>query len=380
MELKLHIVCHEVPFPPVHGGLTDLYYKIKALHKAGVYITLHCFQKRLPEAEHLETLCEKVFYYPRKTLALSFRLPYIVSSRSSSALVRNLNAGNAPVLSEGIHCTYPLFIGKIAPQRTFVRLHNVEFRYYENLARLEQNFLKRKFFSREAGLLKGYETELVKAGAEYLAVSTADEQIYKRELQCEKIRFLPVFTGNNEVTALPGTGDICLYHGNLAVNENEHGALWLAHEIFSQLPYQLVIAGRQPSAKLKARLSDCKNVKLIADPSEEAMEQLIKSAQVQVLPSFNNTGVKLKVIQALFKGRHCIVNHEGANVAQLCTVATTSGTFQKEVSKLMERAFTMDDIRNRRETLSGIFNDDRNAQKLIAWLFPHYPTPDLLRS
>ena len=41
---------------------------------------------------------------------------------------------------------------------------------------------------------------------------------------------------------------------------------------------------------------------------ENTLQQLIQDAHIHVLPSFQQTGLKLKLLNALFKGRHCIVN------------------------------------------------------------------------
>ena len=43
-EQELHIVSFDVPFPPNYGGAVDVFYKIRALHKLGVKIHLHCFE------------------------------------------------------------------------------------------------------------------------------------------------------------------------------------------------------------------------------------------------------------------------------------------------------------------------------------------------
>ena len=49
---QLHIISFDVPFPADYGGVIDVFFKIKALHKADVKIILHCFEYgRLPQVE-----------------------------------------------------------------------------------------------------------------------------------------------------------------------------------------------------------------------------------------------------------------------------------------------------------------------------------------
>ena len=93
----LHIISFDIPYPPNYGGVIDVFYKIKELHKKGIGIILHCYEYAGRDRnEKLEEYCEKVYYYPRLLglqSALSFK-PYIVSSRRSDDLVNNLLKGS----------------------------------------------------------------------------------------------------------------------------------------------------------------------------------------------------------------------------------------------------------------------------------------------
>ena len=67
LSYNLNIVSFDVPFPANYGGVIDVYYKLLWLHKAGVKIHLHCFTYGRKPSKELEALCEKVYYYERKT-------------------------------------------------------------------------------------------------------------------------------------------------------------------------------------------------------------------------------------------------------------------------------------------------------------------------
>ena len=58
---KLHIVSFDVPFPPNYGGVIDVFYKIKALHKLGVKIILHTFDYGRGKPTELNNYCEEIF-------------------------------------------------------------------------------------------------------------------------------------------------------------------------------------------------------------------------------------------------------------------------------------------------------------------------------
>ena len=89
----LHIVAFDIPYPPNYGGVIDVWYKLKALHANGINIILHCYEYPGRErSEKLANYCKQVFYYPRLVginSAISLK-PYIVSSRRSNELIKNL--------------------------------------------------------------------------------------------------------------------------------------------------------------------------------------------------------------------------------------------------------------------------------------------------
>jgi hypothetical protein len=107
-EKHLHIITHDVPYPADFGGVVDLFYKIRTMARLGVKIYLHCFHHQRPPQDALLEYCAEVNYYPRqkKPQQLSWRLPFIVNSRKSAALVKRLKQDDYPILMEGIHCTH----------------------------------------------------------------------------------------------------------------------------------------------------------------------------------------------------------------------------------------------------------------------------------
>jgi len=364
----LHIVCLDVPYPPDYGGVVDLYCKIKSLHRAGVEISLHCFEYGRGKQPELEKYCKEVFYYPRNK-KINFRLPYIVSSRNNRQLISNLQRDDDPVLLEGIHCTYPLFTGKLNSERVWIRLHNIEYRYYSFLAKHAHNLLRKTYYTVESYLLKKYESDLAPHNR-YLAVSLGDIELY-RKLHPRKIEFLPVFLPNNEVRSQEGKGDFILYHGNLSVEENERAAIWLLESGAHQTGMPLIIAGKNPSKKL---LQICKknSVTCLQNISPEKMEELMCSAHIHLVPSFNATGIKLKLLNALFLGRFVITNTAavaGSGVESLCSVADSPEELIRQIRYFSQMDFNQNDIERRKEIMESLFNAEKNTRHLVRLLF-----------
>lgn len=333
---------------------------------------MHCFEYGRGQQPELNQYCEEVIYYKRKKLfSLSqFRLPYIVSSRENPALIENLLKDNHPVLLEGIHCSYYLFNGQLKNRKVLVRLHNVEFQYYLELSKSSANFYKKIYYRLESRLLKKYEKEIA-AKASLVAVNEKDKQIYQRILKAKDVEFLPVFLPSDEVKSITGKGTFCLYHGNLEVAENERAALWLLQHIFVESNLRFVIAGKNPSVTLAKRISGFENVQLFANPSAEEMGELIKTAHIHLLPSFNSTGIKIKLLHALFYGRFIITNAaslEGTGLESVCHVAENSRDYLQIIEKLIELPFSEEEIGKRKDVLKKMYNNKNNARQLTRWL------------
>jgi glycosyltransferase involved in cell wall biosynthesis len=373
-EKYLHIVTHTVPWPANYGGVIDIFYKIKTLHEMGVKIYLHCFTyDNRTEQNELNKYCKKVFYYKRKKdiTRFSFRLPFIVNSRKCDELLANLQKDNHPILLEGIHSTYYLYAGKLNNRKVVVRLYNAEFEYYHHLSLYEKEPLKKFYFKHESKLLKKYEEKLSKTAC-IVALSEQDVNIYKDLFEARAISYLPAFLPYTLAICKEGNGCFCLYHGNLSVNENEKAVEWLLQNVFNDLDVCFIVAGKDPSEKLKYLIQQNKHVCLVSNPSDKEMQDLIAKAQINILPSFNNTGVKLKLLNALFNGRHCIVNAagvDGSGLEKVCHIAEDKDEFRMQVNQLYYQPFTDEAIQKRQGLLQHLYNNETNAQRLISLLY-----------
>ncbi|MEO9098783.1 MAG: glycosyltransferase [Ginsengibacter sp.] len=338
----------------------------------GIKIHLHCFEYGRGQQPELNQYCEEVFYYKRKTFfqTTELRLPYIVSSRINSLLIENLLKDNYPVLLEGIHCTYYLYNGQLRNRKVLVRLHNVEYEYYDQLANSAKNIYKKTYYKLESRLLKKYEKSIA-AKAKLLAVNEKDKHTYQEIFLAKDIEFLPVFLPFKVVKSKQGNGHFCLYHGNLSVSENERAVLWLLKNVSSQSEMKFIIAGKNPAAFLKNKILENKNVELKENPSQEEMEDLINNAHVHLLPSFNSTGIKIKLLNALFNGRFVITNAAsvaGTGLASLCEIAEDGKENLKKINELFEISFSETEIIKRKEILCKMYDNEKNAQQLMKWL------------
>lgn len=367
---QLHIVSFDVPYPPSYGGVIDVFYKVKALQELGVDVHLHCFKYGRSESEVLNSICASVHYYERqqKHNLLFSRDPYIIASRRSEELLQRISADAVPVLFEGLHCCAYLSSPQLKSKKKLVRTHNIEHDYYRSLAGVESRILKRLYFRREARKLEKFEKNLSLAD-QVLAISPADAVSLAQRYG--NVQHVMAFHPYEDVSCLPGKGNFAFYHGNLEVGENNQAALFLVNEVFSGLEYPLVIAGNNPSEELQKTVKGKKNISLKANISTEEINRLIAEAQVNVLPTFQATGIKLKLLAALFRGRFCLVNTPmiaNTGLESFCILAETAPAMKARLHEIFQRDFDENEIQCRREVLLDKFSNRKNAEKILSLL------------
>jgi hypothetical protein len=365
-DKHIHIVAFNVPYPANYGGVIDVYYKIKALHSIGIKVHLHCYKYGRDEAPELKKICHKVTYYKRHIYKdpLFTRLPYIVATRNTAELLENLKKDKHPILFEGMHCCYYLDHPDLEDRFKVVRMHNLEHVYYKNLAKVERNVFKRYFFEKEAERLKKFEKVLRHANA-VAAISPDDTQILS--LRYDNVFYLPAFHANAGVKSPLGKGKFALYHGNLGVGENNEAALFLVKEVFSKLEYPLVIAGMNPSRELQRAVEEHPNMSLETKLDTAGITRLITQAHINVLPTFQSTGMKLKLLNVLYQGRHVVVNTKmvhNTGVEALCHIADTPARIQAQIKRLAQVPFSKTMWRERAEKLEDMFSNEKAARLL----------------
>ena len=368
-EVHLHIISFDIPYPPNYGGVIDVFYKLRALHSAGVKIHLHCFEYHRKPAPELNNFCYEVHYYPRRTgffSALSLK-PYIVYSRRSEELLKNLCKDNHPILFEGLHSCYYLSNRFLKERIKIYRESNIEHQYYYHLFKAEKNLFKKFFFFFSGLKLRAFQNQLGHADL-MLTVSREDNAYLSSSFKNVKVEYLPSFHRDDEIHSITGKGDYILYHGNLSVVENSKAAEFLISQVFGGSGLKLVIAGLNPPDNLLRIARKHDNVTLIPNPSEDKMIELIRLAHINVMVTFQPTGLKLKILIALFNGRFCLVNQEmviGTELSTICEIADKPSSLREKAVELMNRSFTENMILERKQVLLKWHSNKENCKTLL---------------
>ena len=114
------------------------------------------------------------------------------------------------------------------------------------------------------------------------------------------------------------------------------------------------------------------NIEIKTGLDTESIHRLIREAQINVLPTFQATGIKLKLLAALYMGRHCLVNSymvENTGLESLCRVEDTPKRMISAVQSMFTDEFNGSHTKKREDILNGRFCNAVNAQKLYSLIY-----------
>lgn len=353
-QKAVNIISFDIPYPADYGGVIDVFHQVECLSKAGVKVVLHCFQYRDRQQDgKLEELCEEVYYYKRHTSIwrqMSY-LPYSVWSRENDTLIANLLKNDYPIIFEGLVSCFYLTDKRLAQRKKIYREVNIEHQYYWHLAKASRKWVEKIYFFVEGCKLYFYQKN-VKHAQSVWSVASDDAAYMRRHFPALSVTLLPCLHAHEELTILPGQSDYILYHGNLALAENEAAALFLIKEVFPQLPYRCVVAGRRPYPVLYEAAENVSNVEIVANPSHEEMDDLVRNAHIHLLYTSQPTGLKLKLLNVLYQGRHIVANSHmlaGTDLQHtgVCYVAETADALIQKCRNLKSIELTEENIQER---------------------------------
>jgi len=368
---RIHIVAFDVPMPPDYGGVIDIYYRCRALKNAGYHIILHCFEYGRGRTHDFTEIAHEIHYYERNSFIVSWfsRIPFIVKTRTNSTLLNRLITDDSPILVEGQHCTFFLDHPQLRSRKKLVRLHNIEWHYYAELAKRSTSVFKKTFFSSESRKLKQHEGQLKHATV--LACISHSDTAYYQALFSEVV-YLPVGLNLFPKQVQPlEHAPFLLFHGNLSIAENQEAVNWILDVLSNQpLDVALVIAGKSPERSLIERCASTKHVELIADPNEVVMQQLMQKASAHLLIGFQHSGIKLKLLNALLTGKTCIVTPAmvaGSGLDQFCEVVETP---LELITKIQELApISIEKSEEHLYELRRMFSEERLVEIVEQYLF-----------
>jgi glycosyltransferase involved in cell wall biosynthesis len=340
------------------------------LSELGVDIYLHMFEYGRGEQKELAKYCKEVHYYKRNPFVKSFLStdPFIVKSRSNDRLITNLNKDPFPILFEGLHTTYPVFENLLKGQPVFVRAHNIEHRFYKGLSESESNLFKKRFFKQEAKKLKRYQQVLKKVNGVFTI--SPFEQAYFFQKFGDHCQYVPAFHEVFKKQHLKNKGTYILYHGNMMVPENVKAALFLI-KVYKGSKFTFKIASSHVHKTLVKEIGLHPNISFTHIREQSDLSKLFEEAHINVLPTFQKTGIKLKLLNTLYQSKFVIANDfmiDDTGLETLCERANTKAEFLNKTEMLFNTDFSNDIVNERLQILQQ-FDPIQGGQKIIDTIF-----------
>ena len=367
---RLHIISFDNPFPPNYGGIVEVFYKIKALHTIGIEIYLHSFVDSIPlEYDALKRITHQVFFYrkSKNPLLLFSKMPFSVRTRDSKKLIENISSIDAPILFEGHKTTYWVYKNSLRNFDSYIRLHNIENLYFDGLASSENNWFKKLLYSVEARKYETYNSVLTNFNKVF-ALSKFENNVINK--QFKNSVYIPVFHGNENVVQLEGFGKYALYHGDLRASDNRKSVEFLI-DIFKEIKdFNLIIASSSGEQFVRSKIKNNSNISFVKIQNFAHLKELFSDAHINFAVSFQKSGTKLKLLNALFNSRFSIINEniiDDEKITSLCEIATSKEEFISKIKELKTKEFN--GYNQRKEILETYMSDVENARKLAKIIF-----------
>ena len=106
------------------------------------------------------------------------------------------------------------------------------------------------------------------------------------------------------------------------------------------------------------------------------MDALIRNSRVNLLLTFQQTGIKLKLLHALESGQHILINSlmdDAGIFTNLCHVEDEPQAIAHKIDELMEIPFTENDKQVRDLKFEEYYGNQRNARRILALIDSDQP-------
>ena len=136
--------------------------------------------------------------------------------------------------------------------------------------------------------------------------------------------------------------------------------------VFAKVPgYPLIIASGDGEDFARRAIGGNANIRYVKIDSQAHLDELLANAHLNVMLSFQESGTKLKLVNALYRSRFCVINAnmvDDPSLRSLCTMAETEQEFITAVNMLKTTFY--EDHERRQMLLSHLLNDAENATKI----------------
>jgi hypothetical protein len=158
--LKILYVCHDFPFPPMNGGLVDMWNRIRAFHRFGAQVDVIATVKEFPNTEDLRTVQNQVRnlrIIKRKSFlsALLRWKPLLVAVREELGFLQ-IDEEYDLLVMQTEFVTEILKNRTATWQKSIIRVENDEYSFQIKAARAQRSLVRKLIYFWEAIRIKSH--------------------------------------------------------------------------------------------------------------------------------------------------------------------------------------------------------------------------------
>jgi len=346
--MRILFLTTQLPYPPVSGGVIKTWRLVSHLARKEEHDFQLIFPLKNDDKKHLPAFRQKlpkaeVFAVPlsRGRSAVNLLKSYLAAPTLN--VYRNADVRLADKAREwGRHADL-IFVdhyemGQYLPRekrcKVILHQHNAEYVMWERLADFELNPIKRMLIKLEASRIK--KTELKYAEKSDLVLAAPNDIAALIGIGVDSDKCETTFhLGEDFMLDLPalsfeGSEKALLFVGTLTWEANVDGLLWFLDAVWPLVlkkhpRLRFYIVGKNPDPRLKKATDGVKNIELTG--FVEDLEPYHNLARVFVIPLRFGSGIKVKLLNALYRGLPVVtteIGTEGIEVANETDLYSTS--------------------------------------------------------
>lgn len=327
---KLLFLTPTLPYPPVSGGVIKSN-KVLSFLSERYSVSLACFLKNedpnyvVEMQQHIQL---QHFYTEHLDIPRSAK-NLILSNLKGIPL--NLFRNDSHTFSEKIKswiadfdvvfCDHYVMFQYIPQQfkgKVVLHEHNCEYLIWKRYADIESKFLKRLALLNQSWRINKYEQSICKRADSILAAPNDINELV--HIGADRNKFFETYhLGDDSLLELPDLNmdtseKTLLYVGTLSWEANIDGLLWFYREVWGILTQhypdiKLYIVGKHADERLKT-LPELDN-RIILTGFVDDLEPYFQRCKVFITPLRFGSGIKVKVINSLYRGMPCVTTSIG---------------------------------------------------------------------
>ncbi len=195
--------------------------------------------------------------------------------------------------------------------KRILRAHNLEFEIWKNLAKNENNPLKRWYLQQLATSLEK-EERMIFQQMDFIATLSIDDEQKLKKITTTKITHIPV-SATIQTPIEPTNVPAFCFLGIMDWTPNVEAVNWFLESIFPEILLKIPqatfhIAGKYSEGKVEWK--NKKNVQVHGFVPDLA--EFMQNTGIFVAPLLSGSGVKIKVMEAMSFGMPCVLTSKGA--------------------------------------------------------------------